>query len=89
MNTRNAMRRRPWMLALLPLTLIAVVVGGCIFPIPQVCFEGDVLCDDEYVLECVYGEWVVLQDCYDLCLGTCTYFNGNPACECMWPEPSL
>jgi hypothetical protein len=89
MGTTNVKRRRPWILALLPLTLFAVLVGGCIVVTPDVCFEGERLCDNAYVLECIYDEWVVIQDCADLCMGTCGYINADASCLCRWPQPTL
>jgi hypothetical protein len=65
MPATNTKRRR--LLAVFPLSLLALPVAGCIFVAEDVCFEGDRFCDDEYVVECIYNEWVMIENWYYAC----------------------
>ncbi|MDI1476458.1 hypothetical protein [Polyangium sp. y55x31] len=80
-------RRRPWFLALVPLTLLALPVGGCIILAEEVCFEGNDLCSEDFVVQCLNDEWVILEDCDDTCAGTCAYVNSDPVCVCPPSQP--
>jgi hypothetical protein len=85
-SAKTGEKRRSLGWALLPLLLLAAPATGCIIVEDDVeddtCFEGDRICDGDYAEECIDDYWVVLEDCYDLCGGTCAYVDDDPACLC-------
>jgi hypothetical protein len=80
--------RRSWLWALLPLTLLAAPATGCIVVEEDNCVEGELICTNDYVEECIDDDWVVIEDCVSLCGGECVYINDadyvadDTACLC-------
>lgn len=76
------MNRWIWLAPLLAIAL----AGGCIFVDHQhrhQCWEGDVACHEDFVEECVDGEWWIVEDCWDACGGYCAYDRfDEPVCFC-------
>jgi hypothetical protein len=77
-------QRRSRRLGLLSLALLlGLAPGGCIIVESDGCAEGTLVCNGEYIEECVADEWLIVEDCYDFCHGTCVYIDGDvPACAC-------
>ncbi len=58
---------------LLPLLALAGLTGGCIVVAEEahVCYEGEVACQGDYVVQCFDNTWIEADDCWDACGGTC------------------
>jgi hypothetical protein len=65
----------------------AMWLGGCVVDEHHhhwhECYDDAPVCNGDLIEQCIDGEWVVLDDCWDLCEGTCAYDQfGDPACYC-------
>ena len=69
-------------IAALPLAL-GVWIGGTGGCVVVECVEGEIACHGDFVEECYQDEWVVVDDCFDYCGGTCIEDDlVGPACLC-------
>jgi hypothetical protein len=96
MRSIKSEKRRSWLWALLPLTLLAAPATGCIVVEDEGCIEGELICTDElshdsltgsprrYVEECVDDDWIVIEDCVSRCGGSCIYIGDyDIGCYCQ------
>lgn len=68
---------------LLSFALIGVLGSCVIVEDDHHCQEGAQRCNGDWIQECVYDDWEVLEDCWDLCFGTCDYDRwGRTVCVC-------
>ena len=70
-------------IAALPLA-IGIWLGGagCVV-VESTCLEGEVVCNGDFIEECFRDRWVFVDDCFDLCGGTCAYEETlGPVCIC-------
>lgn len=84
MKTKKSNRTSALRWAILPLLALAAPAVGCIVVDEDTCLEGEVICSGDYVQECYDDTWVIIEDCYDFCGGTCVYLadTGETACLC-------
>lgn len=82
MRGKKSVRHR-WMgLAALPFLWLLTLGQGC-FVVEAACYEGEVICSGSYIEQCVDNTWVIIDDCFDLCGGTCVTLElEGPACLC-------
>ncbi|MCK6587764.1 MAG: hypothetical protein HUU21_08510 [Polyangiaceae bacterium] len=80
MKSSKAFKTRFFGLILLP--LLALGGPGCIV-VEDNCVEHAVDCEGDYVEECIDDTWVIIDDCFDACGGTCGYLeDGEVVCVC-------
>jgi len=63
---------------------LVIALGSCVIvEDDNHCQEGAQRCNGDLVQECIYDDWEVIEDCWDLCFGTCDYDRwGNTYCAC-------
>ena len=71
-----------WVLLSVMAAATALVAPGCVVVDEDDCLEGALRCSGEYVEECYNDTWVVYEDCYEFCGGTCGYLDNDTACFC-------
>jgi hypothetical protein len=77
-------RRIRMAIAALPLALGIWIGGaGCVIVDEDNCLEGEIVCSGDFIEECIDDRWVLVDDCFDLCGGTCIYDDVfGPSCLC-------
>lgn len=83
MKKSETARRIRMGIAALPLALgIWIGSSGCIV-VDDLCSEGEIVCSGDRIEQCVDDRWVVVDDCFDFCGGTCVTDSAvGPACLC-------
>ncbi|HZF54310.1 MAG TPA: hypothetical protein VE093_36940 [Polyangiaceae bacterium] len=73
MKAEPSKKTRVFGLVLLPLLALVGQAGGCIIVADEVhvCYEGEVACQGDYVVQCFDNTWVEVDDCWSACGGTC------------------
>ena len=71
------------LLACLAFVVLLAPIGSCVFVTDDHCPEGAMRCENDLIVECVYDDWEVVQDCWYLCGGYCAFdYRNNPVCIC-------
>lgn len=82
MKSKNNTKTRVFGWILLPLLALGGQGLGCIV-VEDTCVEGELVCNGDYVDECIDDTWVTVDDCFSSCGGTCGYLDsGETVCVC-------
>ena len=67
---------------LILLSGLCLSISSCIIVSDDGCGEGNTRCDGEFVQQCISDDWVDIEDCFDLCGGTCGETDFENVCVC-------